>query len=191
MVVLRCSSRRRCDRCRGLLYQAQCQPEQSSRAKGHHQSHADRRPQFSEVSRHEAGAVQRIEVYLRRPDRHEPLRRRSQSLPHHGSHRGDFGRHRIDRRRARLASQVRSSLFWYGGARKALCLASIGAPRTGKCPLQHWQRGISRLRQRISRSQLGRRPHADAHAQLVLGACQRRPLHNHRILHYSHRRLRL
>src|SRR3954469_22815484 len=34
MVVLRCSSRRWCDRCRGLLYQAQRQPEQSSRATG-------------------------------------------------------------------------------------------------------------------------------------------------------------
>jgi hypothetical protein len=52
-------------------------------------------------------------------------------------------------------------------------------------PLQHWQRGTPRLRQRISRSQLGRRPHADPHPQLVLGAGQRRSLYDHRIPHHG------
>jgi hypothetical protein len=72
-------------------------------------------------------------------------------------------------------------------ARKTLCLASLGAPRTGKRPLHDRPRGTPRLRQRISRSQLERRPHADAHAQLMLGAGQRRALYGHRILHHSHR----
>jgi hypothetical protein len=51
--------------------------------------------------------------------RDEPLRRRSQSLPHHGNHRGDIGRDRIDGRGPRLASQVRSSLFCVRGGDKA------------------------------------------------------------------------
>jgi hypothetical protein len=81
-------------------------------------------PNLREVSRHQAGAIQRIEVRLRRQNRDEPLRRRSQSLPYHGSHRGDIGRDRIDGRGPRLASQVRSFLFWCRRARKTLCLAS-------------------------------------------------------------------
>ena len=90
----------------------------------------------------------------------------------------------------RLACKIRPSLFWRRGPRKTLRLASR-VPWTGERPLRHRQRGIPRRRQRISRSQLGRRPHGDAHARLVLGARQRRSLYDHRVLHHGDARLRI
>jgi transposase len=59
----------------------------------------------------------------------EPLHRRSQSLSQHGNHRGDISRHRIDGRGPRLASQVRSSLFWCRRARKDAMGAANEGPR--------------------------------------------------------------
>jgi hypothetical protein len=75
--------------------------------------------------------------------------------------------------------------FWRRWARSAVRLAPVGAARCGACSVQNRPRGISRLRQRLPRSQLGRCLHAKAYAQLVLGTGQSRSVHGHRLPHHG------
>src|SRR5882757_4252723 len=60
-------------------------------------AHPARWAQLRQTSRFHPGAVHRIAF--------RTLRRRSQSLPRHGNHRRNIGRHRIERTGPRLASE--------------------------------------------------------------------------------------
>jgi hypothetical protein len=71
------------------------------------------------------------------------------------------------------------------GGREDVRLAPVGARKVWRMSATKSAR-ISRLRQRLPRSQLGRCPHADADAQLVLGAGQGRSLHGHHLPHHGH-----
>ena len=107
------------------------------------------------------------------------------TLPYHGNHRGDIGRHRIDGRRPRLASQVRSSLFRH--RRREKLFAWLPSVPHGQANVRYT---IGHKEHRASGSGYHDHNWGDVPMQTVMhnwGAGQRRTLYGHSILHHSHR----